>query len=393
MNTNLITANIHVYLPLDVWRGIATVLSFSDVVSVFFQTCHYLRRDRLEIRSHMAAAEQEQMQITPYQGLDLPLERIVSVWLRLPSASLRTMRTSLAERPPNIYASQYASASVLLKERIIALHGEAGLLSPPPAPPANPDLIPTTANLAIEDMIGADDLIDDEESITRACLIVQTFLDPDKAAERYRNIAVRGHLLWGYSRNPLWGYSEFRTIPPESQVWEQAQAVMNHVPHELKDLVYFHLARASYTSGGKLAVKYASLISDNNLREKMLGEIANNDSCISENTCANRDLTTTRKRKDPSDDPLKRGRALCESCYRKALKMRSISKKTESEKSLEKIKPRKQNPLDQRTEECAEKTLKRKPPGPDSDDDDSRPSKVAKVSDSSSRSTKTQMSD
>jgi hypothetical protein len=327
-----ITANTHLYLPVEVWSArIRPLLAFGDIVSLFFQTCHFLRTSRVEILSPIAAAEQELMQITPYQGRNLPLERIVSVWLRLPSASLRMMRNSLAERPPIIYASQFANASVLLNERLITLYGENGLLSPRALPPANQDSFTTTFNLALQGLIDADDLIDAEESITRACLIVRTVLDPDRAAQLFRSIAFRGGLLWGSSGNfefgkkhpDFWGYNRF-SKSSESQVWARSQVVMNHVPNELRDLVYSHLATTSYTSRGKLAVDYASLIKDNDLREKMLGKIAKNDADISE-----------------------------------------------------------------WAEKCAEKTLKRKPPGSDSDDDDSRPSKVAKVSNSSPLSTKT----
>src|SRR5277367_1674163 len=96
-NTQLITTNTHYFLPVEVWRArIIPLLAFSEIVSLFFQTCQFLRQSRLEILRPMAAAERELMQITQYQGLDLPLERIVSVWLRLPSASLRIIGSALA---------------------------------------------------------------------------------------------------------------------------------------------------------------------------------------------------------------------------------------------------------------------------------------------------------
>ncbi len=278
-STQLITTNTHLYLPVEIWGNrIATLLTFSEIVSLFFQTCHFLRTSRLAILRPMAVAEQELMQITPYQGLNLSLERIGSVWLRLSSGSLRTIRSSLAERPPIIYAAQFANASVLLNEQLIAFHEENDLLSLPAAPPVN-DATPAT--LTMEDLM--EDLIGAEESITRECLIARTFLDPGEAARCFSIIVFR--------KNPFLG--EFRPISVvESQVWERAQIVLNHVPDDMRDLVYCHLARTtmhcsmvilanrfalhiSNNNLRQLANRFALHISDNNLRQKMFVEIAN----------------------------------------------------------------------------------------------------------------------
>ncbi len=115
-STQLIVANTHLFLSAEIWRGrIIPLLAFSEIVSLFFQTCHFLRASRFEILSPIAAAEQELMQITPYRGLALPLERIVSLWLRLPSASFRAIRWPIAAQPPIIYAARFENARVFLK--------------------------------------------------------------------------------------------------------------------------------------------------------------------------------------------------------------------------------------------------------------------------------------
>ncbi len=371
ISTQLVTANAHFYLPVEVWRErIATLLAFSEIVSVFFQTCHFLRASRYDILRPIAAAELELMQI-PSEGLNVPLERIVSVWLRLSSAALRAMRDSLAEHPPIIYAAQFADVSVLLNERLISLHGENGLLTPPPTP-SGADFFSTTTDLATDHVLNA------EKSIRRACLIARTYLNPDRAAKRFVKIAFKGHLLWGHSRLIN------MPTPSEWHTWERAQVVLNFVPDALRDLVCFYLARASYSSGGTMAIEYAYLISDRKLREKMLSEIAKKARILSENSPISESyakshwttITTSKKRERQTDDPFKKDRALSESRYRNS---EARSESTRSEKSIEKIKPREQNILDQRTENCAEKTLIRKPPRPASDDDDdSRVSKMAK---------------
>jgi hypothetical protein len=355
VSVSLIPGNV----PTDIWYRFATfgtILTFRDLIALFFQTCRPFRPIGSEVMRRIALPEQRQMGLPTTDEtllLNLPLERIVRLWLSQPFPLLRAIRSSVEASPPVIYGPQFEDARVLLDERLIAFR--EGLLS----------LDPEQSSLSSRGII---DLAERAKSITKACLIVRSLLNPNRIAEGLVTI------LFQYSTSTE---TYFGPLPTETGLRDMLAIIFNHIEdEEVWDAFFSQLARAPFlpVSMVKEAIHQ---ISNMELKKKLLRQMADESRKI-QTTCANyprHPLIGNRK------DPLNRSRQLCESCYRKALKHKQIMKKKRVlTKKIAQEEPAQADPHSQvkRVEQSINAVLKRKL-SEDADHADANPSKVAKT--------------